>query len=306
MFNKLLPALESSMKNDNGSMPVVFSGIEQIIEKKEVSNTMSVHSTHELFYVRSGKLEFITENKKQIIESNTAVIIKPNVGHKVRVITPKADTVALYFGFSKPVNFSSAQPSLESFMDFAGSDSSEASENYKAQPYIIISGYYKKSITNVMDRILDEKGNSDLVNHDLMMEILTVELLLTMSRALKHEWEESLRVRNGKARELVLIAKDYIDENYERGITVAETASYVFLSQGYFTRAFRDEFGISPMTYLMKKRISKACELLSNPEIKVSGIATQAGFSSPQRFNVAFKKQMDMTPLEYRKMKVKG
>lgn len=305
MFDKLLPALESSMKNDSGSMPVVFSGIEQVIEKKEVPSSMSFHNTHEMFYLRSGRLEFITDNKKQIIESNTAVIIKPNVGHKVRVISSTADTVVLYFGFSKPVNFGSAQPSLESFMDFTGSDCDDNSEPYKAQPFIVISGSYKKSITNVMDRILEEKKNTDAVNHDLMIEILTVELLLTMSRALKHEWEESLRVKNGKARELVLIAKNYIDDNYERGITVAETASYVFLSQGYFTRAFRDEFGISPMSYLMKKRINKACELLSNPEIKVSGIASQAGFSSPQRFNVAFKKQMDMTPLEYRKKMTK-
>ena len=58
------------------------------------------------------------------------------------------------------------------------------------------------------------------------------------------------------------------------------------------------------MTYLMRKRISKACELLENDEIKVSGIASQAGFSSPQRFNVAFKKQMGMTPLEYRRSKI--
>lgn len=306
MFDKLLPALENSMKNDSGSMPVVFSGIEQIRERKEAPTSMSVHNTHEMFYLRSGRLEFITENKKQIIESNTAVIIKPNVGHKIRVISNTIDTVALYFGFSKPVNFGSAQPSLESFLDFAGSDASEASESYKSQPFIVISGSYKKSINNVMDRILEEKENSDAVNHELMIEILTVELLLTMSRALKHEWEESLRVKNGKARELVLIAKEYIDENYERGITVAETANYVFLSQGYFTRAFRDEFGVSPMNYLMKKRITKACELLSNPEIKVSGIAAQAGFSSPQRFNVAFKKQIGMTPLEYRKTNVKG
>ena len=42
------------------------------------------------------------------------------------------------------------------------------------------------------------------------------------------EWEESLRVKTGKARELVLIARDYLDENYDRGVTVAETASYVF------------------------------------------------------------------------------
>ena len=79
-----------------------------------------------------------------------------------------------------------------------------------------------------------------------------------------------------------------------------EAASYVFLSQGYFTRAFRDEFGISPMNYLMQIRIEAACRLLTQKEIKVSGIATSVGFSSPQRFNVAFRKQKGMTPMEYR------
>ena len=40
---------------------------------------------------------------------------------------------------------------------------------------------------------------------------------------------------------------------------------------------------------------------LQNNEIKVSAISLQSGFSSPQRFNVAFRKQMGMTPMEYRK-----
>ena len=79
----------------------------------------------------------------------------------------------------------------------------------------------------------------------------------------------------------------------------------VFLSQGYFTRAFVHEMGMSPMNYLMKKRIERACSLLENNEIKVSAISLQSGFSSPQRFNVAFRKLMGMTPMEYRKRHLK-
>jgi len=298
MFDKLLPVLEDSMKNDNGSMPVVFEGLERIREKRETPSEMSVHQTHEMFYLRSGKIEFTIDGVKRIIEKNTTVIIKPGIEHKIRVISNCADTMVLYFGFSKPTSPTTAAPSLESFLDFAQSTDDERS--YGNDPFIVLSGSYKKTISNIMERIVEEK-QGDAYNHELMMEILTVELMLTLSRAMKKEWEDSLLVRNGKARELVLIARDFIDENYERGITVAEAASYVFLSQGYFTRAFREEIGVSPMAYLMKKKIDKACELLENDEIKVSGIASQAGFSSPQRFNVAFKKHMGMTPLEYRK-----
>ena len=301
MFDKLLPALEESMKNDSGSMPVLFEGLERIFEKKEAAAEMSVHSFHELFYLREGKVEFIFENTSLVLERNTTLIIKPFTKHKIRVISKTADTMNIYFGFSKPNNPATAQPSLESFLEFAGSE--DEVRDYGNQSFIVLSGSYKKAISSLLERIVEETKSSEY-NKELMMEVLTVELMLTLSRAMKHEWEASLRVRNGKARELVLIARDFIDENYERGITVAEAASYVFLSQGYFTRAFRDEIGMSPMAYLMKKRITKACELLENDEIKVSGIASQAGFSSPQRFNVAFKKQMGMTPLDYRKSKL--
>jgi AraC-like DNA-binding protein len=96
-----------------------------------------------------------------------------------------------------------------------------------------------------------------------------------------------------------------MDDNFDQGVTVAQAAQYVFLSQGYFTRAFAHETGMSPMNYLMKKRIERACLLLENNEIKVSAISLQSGFSSPQRFNVAFRKLMGMTPMEYRKRHLK-
>lgn len=294
MFDKLLPAIEDSLKENSGAIPVVFEGMEHILEKKTPNTTMSVHSTYELLYLRDGRAEFTIDGRSVRLEKGSTLIIRPNTPHCVRIPSGVADTYVLYFGFARDKeNIGRALPSLESFFEFAEGDSEKTS-------YIVFSGSYKKSISNIMERIVDEK-NEDNYSKDLMMQIMTVELMITLSRAMRKEWEDSLRVRNGKARELVLIARDYIDQNYDRGITVANAASYVFLSQGYFTRAFRDEFGISPMNYLMKKRIEKACELLSNKEIKVSGVASQSGFSSPQRFNVAFRKQMGMTPMEYRK-----
>ena len=303
MFDNLLPDIDNSLLSDKGSMPVVFEGLERVLEKKAVMKESSVHSTHELFYLRNGKVEFNIQGKKVTVERGNAIIIRPDVEHTAKIVSSVADSLVLYFGFSKDKsNNRRAQTSLESFFDFAeGQDNT----TNKTEPYIVISGTYKKAISNIMERIVDEK-KEDNYSKDLMMEILTVELMITLSRAMKKEWEANLQVRTGKARELVILAKDYIDSNYESGITVANAASYVFLSQGYFTRAFRDEFGVSPMNYLMKKRIDKACELLENPEIKVSGIAIQAGFSSPQRFNVAFRKQMGKTPLEYRKLHIAG
>lgn len=384
MFKELLPAIENSILEASGVIPVVFEGLELTLERNTPVASSSRHNSHELLCLRSGKCEFTIDGNKFVLENRTTLVIKPNVDHAVRVISDQVDMFVLYFGFSRDIEVPSraldqinmqnkkldeekkladeysngealstlvidnsryvkpseqqqnakphsgpsvsvpyimAPTSLESFLKYAGgvtnadsvashvlADESAEEENAKEaldssseKPYIIISGTQKKAIAQVMERIVEE-SKSQLYSKNLMMQILTVELMVTLSRAIRSEWEESLRVKNGKVRELVIIARDYIDQNFDRGISVADAASYVFLSQGYFTRAFRDELGISPMNYLMRKRITKACELLENKEIKVSGIALSTGFSSPQRFNVAFRKQMGMTPMEYRKL----
>lgn len=55
------------------------------------------------------------------------------------------------------------------------------------------------------------------------------------------------------------------------------------------------------MAYLIEIRIQKSCDLLRDQDLKISSIAEQIGFASPQRFNVAFRKIMGMTPMEYRR-----
>ena len=138
----------------------------------------------------------------------------------------------------------------------------------------------------MIERIIRE-SRQDAYGRELMMQLMTMEILVAVARGIREEWEESLRVRTGKARELVRIARDFIVENHDRDITVADAAGYVFLSQGYFTRAFRDETGMSPMSFLMQVRVAHACKLLEQRDIKVSGVALQVGFQSTA-LNAAF------------------
>ncbi|MCR4768175.1 MAG: AraC family transcriptional regulator [Saccharofermentans sp.] len=328
MANKLLSAIEDDVFLSEGSVPIVIEGLEHSYDTKDSLPDESMHNSHELLYLREGKIEAVIGGETVQLTTGSVVVIRPLIRHKLVIKSGKADMLNLYFGFvhdttdleltketskinsNAQIKTNSAGPSvsipgslakisLESFLKFADLGITEDNEITR-QPFFVIKGNEKKEIDQLAERIVIENSENRYAK-DLMVHTLTVELMIILSRALRGEWEESLRVKNGKAKELVAIAKQYMDENFDQGITVSEAASYVFLSQGYFTRAFRDETGISPMNYLMKKRIEKACKLLQNNEIKVSAISLQSGFSSPQRFNVAFRKQMGMTPMEYRK-----
>ena len=328
MSNKLLSAIEDDVFLSEGSVPIVIEGLEHSYDTKDSLPDESMHNSHELLYLREGKIDLIIGSETVTLTKGSVVVIRPLVRHKLVIKSSKADMLNLYFGFvhdtsdleatkesrktnkaiqvksnsagpSVSIPGSLAKISLESFLKFADLGVTEDNDITR-QPFFVIKGNEKKEINQLSERIVLEEAENRYAK-DLMVHTLMVELMIILSRAIRGEWEENLRVKNGKAKELVEIAKQYMDENFDQGITVSEAASYVFLSQGYFTRAFRDDTGISPMNYLMKKRIEKACKLLQNNEIKVSAISLQSGFSSPQRFNVAFRKQMGMTPMEYRK-----
>jgi AraC-like DNA-binding protein len=328
MFEDLLPAFEKSIMDAAGSIPVVFKGIERTLERSFTVTSHSRHEYHELTYLRNGKAEFIIDGRRVLLEKGGAVVIRPRTTHTVHTLDGSSDMIVLYFGFTRHISAEGSQASektptavpgmadsvlqnvqtlrstdieprtLEQFINFA--TGKEAPENDKtAEPYILIKGKSRQDIAGLVERILRE-SRREAYGRELMMQLLSMELLVALARGLREEWEESLRVRTGKARELVRIARDFIVENHDRDLSVADAAGYVFLSQGYFTRAFRDETGMSPMTFLMQVRVDHACKLLEQRDIKVSGVATQVGFSSPQRFNAAFRKHIGMTPMEYR------
>lgn len=329
MFDKLLPEIVDGVISASGSVPVVIEGIEHTYDTSASLPEISYHNSHELLYLREGRIDAVINGETISLDKGKILIIRPLVKHKLTIKSRKADMFNLYFGFVHDVKElgnsatvdinpgvknnsagptvmipgSMAQIPLENFLQFADLGITEDNEMAR-QPFFLVNGSEKKEISILAEQIVDEKAG-DKYAKEFMIHTLTVELMIHLSRAMRNEWEENLRVKNGKARELVKIARQYMDENFEQGITVAEAAQYVFLSQGYFTRAFKDELGISPMNYLMRKRIEKACELLENNEIKVSSIAVQSGFSSPQRFNVAFRKLMGKTPMEYRKEHMK-
>ena len=70
--------------------------------------------------------------------------------------------------------------------------------------------------------------------------------------------------------------------------------------------AFSREYGISPINYLISRRIQESRYLLSTTDHSLSQIAHMLGFSSPSYFSQSFRKLSGMSPMEYRKQQRSG
>ena len=258
----------------------------------EWSKGLSIHETFEMVYIKSGGGQFEIGDQTVTVGSNDIVIIKPHQHHKLEVTSDGGcDFIVLYFKFMNQSNLAMSEASIEDFINFVSGRDSGA--------FIKLKVSQKNDIIILLNRILKEKA-SDQLGSELLDYLMLMELFVLISRALKAEWENSIKNKSPKIKELMHSAIQFVHNNFEREISITDIAKYVFLSPSYFTRAFKEDTGLSPMQYLLNIRIKRACELLEETDMKVGEIAHSVGFSNQQRFNDMFKKQINMTPMQYR------
>jgi AraC-like DNA-binding protein len=96
-------------------------------------------------------------------------------------------------------------------------------------------------------------------------------------------------------------AMAYIHEHYAEPIGREDAAQYVGVSEGYLSRCFTQETGLSLIHYLTRYRLQQAKRLLSSGDLPVTEIALKVGFSDGNYFSRAFRKETGESPLAYRR-----
>ncbi len=91
-------------------------------------------------------------------------------------------------------------------------------------------------------------------------------------------------------------AESYILDNYHsEDLNVSEIADYVGLNRSYLSRLFHEQFGLSPMQYLVRHRMTKAKTLLSE-NIPVNIVAFSVGYGDVPTFSKAYKNHFGVPP----------
>ncbi|WAA11147.1 helix-turn-helix transcriptional regulator [Fervidibacillus albus] len=107
--------------------------------------------------------------------------------------------------------------------------------------------------------------------------------------------------KSANENEYVRKAITFIQNHYNEQIKLTDIAAFVSLHRSYLSTIFKKETGISIQQYLTVFRLSRAAELLRITDLTIEQIAQSCGYHDPLVFSKNFKKQMDMTPTEYRK-----
>lgn len=93
----------------------------------------------------------------------------------------------------------------------------------------------------------------------------------------------------------------YLQQNYRDRIVLADCAKQLNISYDYFQHKFKEHTGMSPRGFLLHCRIDAAKKLLERTSLDCTEIAYRCGFSTSAQFAMLFKREVGVSPLQYRK-----
>lgn len=233
----------------------------------------SIKHTHpfsELFYVLSGKGSFCVESEDFLVGTDDLVIVNPNISH----------TELSYH--SEPLEYI-----------VLGIKGLEFSSDYSRFSY----HNNNQEILFYFRRLLQEIELKD-TSYEIVCRNLLEILIIYLQR--QQSLTFSIKPVMKLTKECSQIQR-FLDSNYAENITLDMLSNLTHMNKYYLAHAFTKHTGVSPINYLIKKRIEEAKNLLSATDYSVAQIALSVGFSSHAYFAQVFKKEVGISPISYRK-----
>ena len=233
------------------------------------------HNHAELFYIVGGKGQFLIEDQLYPVNTNHLVIINPNVTHT---------EVSL-----------NAQPLEYIVLGIEGVELS-ITENSNGQ-FCILDHFESMDITSCLRNILREMELKQPGYEDIcqaFMEILIIRLMRSTGLSVPAEPQNSVGNHQCAA------VRRYIDHHFKESLTLDQLAEEAHMNKFYLSHAFKQEYGISPINYMISRRLEESKYLLAETDLSMSQIAQLLGFSSLSYFSQAFRKTQGFSPMEYR------
>lgn len=233
------------------------------------------HNYTELFYIVGGKGQFSIQEQLYPVNPNNLVIINPNVTHT---------EVSL-----------NAQPLEYIVLGIEGIELATG-ENSNGQ-FSILDHFESVEISGCLRNILREMEQKHPGYEDVCqayMEILIIRLMRTTALSVPSEPQIITGNRQCAA------VRRYIDLHFKEALTLEQLAEDAHMNKYYLSHAFKREYGISPINYMITRRVEESKYLLAETDLSMSQIAQLLGFSSLSYFSQVFRRTQSLSPMEYR------
>ena len=196
---------------------------------------------------------------------------------------------------------SSTHPMALYFMGLGGLRLTELPANHLLPPgldFIYPSGKYAEVYADCFERMIPEFEKKEQFYAEITQNLAMTMLMYTFRLVNEHNKEANqLLQSNANIRQAIAYIQSHLSEN----LTLDEIARQCHMSKFYLSHQFTQTQGISLSKYILKSRITTSMRLLRETLMSVKEISEKVGFNDVAYFCRAFKAEVGITPLQYRK-----
>ncbi|MCG8572691.1 MAG: AraC family transcriptional regulator [Spirochaetes bacterium] len=264
--------------NLNLELDILFSGREKCLPEHKYRGVRNHYLVH---YITDGYGRIKMDNKMYRLEKGDA-----------------------FFVFPDQKNFYQASknhPWSYKWIGFSGSRADEILNSIHInRKSMIIHNVYISAIENMIDQVFENLKNRN-PGYELKIKGLFYIILS------KFVEQNEIRAKNNSYQKVDYIENilEFIQNNYQRSITVNQMSQYLGINRSYFSNLFKKRIGTSVQDYLIKYRIDKAKELLITSEYSVAEISHFVGYKEYFTFYKIFKKLTGLSPKQYKNLNKK-
>ena len=107
-------------------------------------------------------------------------------------------------------------------------------------------------------------------------------------------------IRGGLPPRVLRRVREYMETHLDENISLQALAGIAKLSIFHFARAFKQSEGLPPHEYLVRCRVGRVRELLTETDLPLAEIALASGFSDQSHCARRFRQHVGLTPSSYR------
>ncbi|MEG0509492.1 MAG: AraC family transcriptional regulator, partial [Eubacterium sp.] len=113
---------------------------------------------------------------------------------------------------------------------------------------------------------------------------------------------EAVKQTNGCQEERMMEIMNFIQENYLE-VTLDDLSRQFYLSKPYLSKYIKEKSGMTFGDHVKKIRMKKAKAMLKTSNMTVDNVASSVGYQNVEHFNRLFKKEYQLTPIQFRNKK---
>lgn len=244
---------------------------------KNTTLKMHHHTNYEIHIIFKGSQTYEISGESITVDQGEFILISPLVKHKVSETKPDTEKISLTFSTTKdkPMDLS-----LKNMKDY-------------------IFGETPEDVCKNISYIKQEnKTKGEYYYHLVSGRVFECIIHILRCGGL----EDVMGIREGDKEDARLsIAKQYIKDNIEKNISVQDIANYCNLSVKQITRIFKEKETVGVAEYIRQEKAEYIVKLLFDKEMTLKQISEKMNFNNEYYFNTFVKKNLGMTPGEYRK-----